>query len=219
MAEPYEVQVMVRNKRTRKINTKIVTVRANSEDDAKVRVRAKYMSRGNLYDIGFARKKEASLRRDRSSLIRLASSLPKGSPERRVILSHLTLRGGPPPNEKVTVNITADRGGNLAVIRTTMSKMQEYNNLLDDLYAAAGGDGYDPNLFEDHERAKQRISDAHEELNALEKKLRPLISRAKKLKVPYEKYIKQNMHHVHMMVTDSSGQEWFLDGGEDWTKV
>lgn len=61
MAEPYEVQVMVRNKRTRKVNTKIVTVRADTEDDAKVRVRAKYMSRGNLYDIGFARKKEATL--------------------------------------------------------------------------------------------------------------------------------------------------------------
>jgi len=152
--------------------------------------------------------------------------MPKGSPERRAILAglkktsanYMTLRGGPPPNERVTVTIQG-RNSDLAVIKTTMSKMQEYSNLLDDLYEAAGGEGYDPNLFEEHARAKQRILDAQQALTGIEKKLKPLIARANKLKVPYEKYIKEDMHHVGMMVWDSSGQDWFLDGGEDWTKL
>ena len=90
--EPYEVQVMVRNERTRKVKEKLVTVRAESEDDAKSRVRSKYMDRGNLYDIGFARKKDAMRNisaSDRKNLIRLASDLPKGSQERKAILAGL----------------------------------------------------------------------------------------------------------------------------------
>jgi hypothetical protein len=164
---------------------------------------------------------------DRSNLIRLASSLEKGSKERRAILaglkktSHMKLDGGPPPNEKVTLTISGDRGGGtIAVVKTTMSRLQEYNDLLDDLYVAAGGDGGGPGyLFAKYEEAKETIADAQEELREAERELKPLMSRAKKLKVDVQAYIKQDMRNVGMDFVDSSGQKWYLDAGQTWEMV
>jgi hypothetical protein len=56
----WEVEVMVRNKRTRKVDTKLTTVSADSEETAKAIAGAKYRSQGNLHDVGFARPKKAS---------------------------------------------------------------------------------------------------------------------------------------------------------------
>jgi len=163
---------------------------------------------------------------DRKALIRLASSMEKGSGERRAILaglkktSHMRLDGGPPPNEKVTLTISPDRGGpTVAVVKTTVGALQEYNDLLDDLYVAAGGDGgRERNLFAEYEEAKESIAYAQATLREAERELKPLLSRAQKLKVDAQAYIKNDMHHVSMDFVDSSGQGWFLDGGQTWEK-
>lgn len=80
--DSYEVQVMVRNKRTRKINKKLVTVTAESEEAAKAKARHKYLSRGTLYDIGFARKKVSSADPRRAVIRRLLTARRK--PEKAI---------------------------------------------------------------------------------------------------------------------------------------
>lgn len=162
---------------------------------------------------------------DRSALVKLAASLPKGSPEKRAILSglkkvSLTLKGGPPPNEKVQLTIGQARGPDLFKLSVLASSLQDYNDLLDEVLDAMGGDdsgGYN-DKFSRLERAREALKDSQKDVAELERELKPLLAKAHTLRVDLSKFKGVAMHYVDLSLVDESGQKWYLDSGEDWVK-
>ena len=57
----WEVEVMVKNKKTKKVKLKIVKVKANDEKEALAKAAAPYRAKGTLHDTGFARKASTPL--------------------------------------------------------------------------------------------------------------------------------------------------------------
>ena len=169
---------------------------------------------------------------DRSSLIRLTSSLPAGEEKRKAILAGLAgktassktaaqLKGGPPPSETVELTIGGGRGPDILKLKVPAGQLQEYNDFLDDMYKAMGGDDfqdrYQNKLLRSYD-AQRALRDAKEALEEIENELRPLLAKANKLRIDVSKFKDADMHHLEMGFIDNSGQKWVLDGGEDWVQ-
>ena len=161
----------------------------------------------------------------RSVLRRLAASLPRGSAQRRELLAGLkrgmTLKGGPPPGETVELTIGQDRGGKTMFKgKVKASLLQKYNDLIDDIYTAMGGDnpgGYGDKISRLAE-ARDAVKEAQRTVDSLEKELAPLMTKAKALKIDPADFKGADMYRIDFTVVGESGQKWFIDGGEDWVQ-
>lgn len=161
----------------------------------------------------------------RSVLAKRAASLPVGAPERKAILTFLksgmTLKGGPPPGETVLLTIGQDRGGKTMFKgKVKASALQKYNDLVDEIYAAMGGDnpgGYNDKVSRLAD-AMEAVKEAQRTVDFLEKEMAPLLTKAKALKIDPSDFKGADMYHIDFTIVDESGQKWYIDGGEDWTK-
>jgi hypothetical protein len=150
---------------------------------------------------------------DRKALVKLASGLPKGSEERKAILSGLKvasrMTGGPPPAERVTMEITKHRGGTLWKGQGTRAGADVLNTFLDKMFTIMQ-DSRGANPFKAVELAEADLADA-------KAKVAPIIAAAAKAGLSNRDIgplLEEADPYMELMITDGNGQTWTAADGE-----
>ena len=154
---------------------------------------------------------------DRKALIRLASSLPKGSEERKTILAGLSKATdfGPfKPSDKVEVELSGRRVSILKGKSMTVAQAIGLDSFLHKMYEATGEDsGGRGNKFRELESAKREVETLQAEVKLLEKELDPLIKEAKKLGV-LDHYVNGGDNMIEVYFEGPDGETYRIMEGD-----